>query len=213
MESPKLKAKQNDDLAMPVTSGNGEVTEVIGDLFDAPEGSCLIHACNTQGAWGAGIAKAFKQKYPAAFRYYRDHCLDYLDGKDTHNIVNLQDSNKSSISVRLPLGTALVIPPQSADYSNGQKKHWIICLFTSRSFGRRVDSPDLITNSTHAALKNLKMQLQNPEHQHGLQGAAPGKLYSCRFNSGLFAVPWEKTRGIVEEVGLSMTVVCPPGEA
>lgn len=63
------------------------ITEVEGDLFDAPDGAVLIRtymrfhldcfvadvsllptkdACNCKGSWGAGIAEAFRDKvsYP-----------------------------------------------------------------------------------------------------------------------------------------------------
>ena len=57
------------------------ITEVIADIFDAPEDSVLIRefcaimilkwklhtnykidACNCQGSWGAGVALAFKER-------------------------------------------------------------------------------------------------------------------------------------------------------
>lgn len=130
----------------------------------------------------------------------------------THSIPNFQPG-ESTMSVRLPLGTALVIPPQPGDCKGGRKRHWIVCLFTSRNYGVRVDSPDMIFNSTSAALQDLKSQLDTlrNDHQNG-ESPAPGRLYSCRFNSGLFAVPWMETRGLVENVGLDMTVVYPVEE-
>ncbi|KAF3891950.1 hypothetical protein GY631_4499 [Trichophyton interdigitale] len=38
------------------------ITEIEGDLFLAPEGAALIHACNCQGSWGKGIALEFKNR-------------------------------------------------------------------------------------------------------------------------------------------------------
>lgn len=35
----------------------------------------------------------------------------------------------------------------------------------------------------------------------------PSGLWSCRFNSGLFAVPWELSRKVLVEEGLTVTVV------
>lgn len=46
---------------------------VIGNLFDAPKGSYLAHACNCQGVWGSGIAKQFKEKFPKSFKQYKDN--------------------------------------------------------------------------------------------------------------------------------------------
>lgn len=41
----------------------------------------------------------------------------------------------------------------------------------------------------------------------------PGELWGCRFNAGLFGVPWERTREVLEEAGLVMTIVRPVGES
>lgn len=111
----------------------------------------------------------------------------------------------------MPLGTALVIPPQPEDYNSGSKKHWIICLFTSRGFGRRVDPPNTILNSTWAALRDLRCKLIDLL----IDGTelSPTALYSCQFNSGLFRVPWRRTQGLVESVGLRVTVVTPPTDS
>lgn len=113
------------------------------------------------------------------------------------------------ISERQPLGTALIIPPQAADARPGKKEQWIICLFTSQGYGTQVDPPELIINSTYAALRDLKEKLIDLR----LDGTEPSPkaLYSCRFNSGLFAVPWEQTKALVEDAGLRVTVVYPPG--
>ncbi|KAK4173496.1 hypothetical protein QBC36DRAFT_359834 [Triangularia setosa] len=67
-----------------------------GDLFDAPPNSVLIHACNTIGRWGGGIAATFKKHYPAAFEVYRDHCKKFTPDE--------------------LIGTALLIAPQSDKY-------------------------------------------------------------------------------------------------
>jgi len=53
------------------------VEYVTGDLFDiATSDSYLLHACNTQGVWSAGIAKQFSYKYPKDFEVYVKHCED-----------------------------------------------------------------------------------------------------------------------------------------
>lgn len=44
-------------------------------LFDAPEGSILVHACNAQGVWCSGIAAEFKEKYPQAYDDYKSFCF------------------------------------------------------------------------------------------------------------------------------------------
>lgn len=49
-------------------------TEVTGDLFklDLP---AIGHGCNCHGVMGAGIAKEFKDRYPAMYQEYRVHCF------------------------------------------------------------------------------------------------------------------------------------------
>ncbi|KAL1967467.1 hypothetical protein VTN77DRAFT_3252 [Rasamsonia byssochlamydoides] len=158
--------------------------------------------------------------------------------------------------VQLPLGTALIIPPQEDDPSlrsppaktrkvasrteevpekdkttnSTGKKHWIVCLFTSRNVGRYASSPEIILENTRRAVEDMKTQLAVLKKElesdviitttgDGKKSTAgddptrrPGDLWSCRFNSGLFGVKWEKTRRVLEEAGLEVTVVRPPGE-
>lgn len=105
-----------------------KVTTIKGNLFDAPKGSIIIHACNTRGVWGSGIAAAFAKKFPQAFAIYHDHC------------------NRLGPSL---IGTCLLIP--AGDYVIG-------CLFTSKSYGQYVDPPAKILKSTESALKDLIRQ-------------------------------------------------------
>jgi ADP-ribose 1''-phosphate phosphatase len=104
------------------------ISYVSGDLFSAPAGSILVHACNTKGSWGAGIALAFKQRFPDAFKVYRAHCQE----------------NGDSLA-----GTCLIIDGGS---------HYIACLFTSRAYGRNKDSPEQILTATDSALRDLMAQ-------------------------------------------------------
>ncbi|KAH8819129.1 putative ADP-ribose 1''-phosphate phosphatase [Xylogone sp. PMI_703] len=172
------------------------VTEITGDLFAlSPENAVLVRmvpseipaldiallmlvdACNTFGAWGAGIAVRFSRLYPAACQIYEEHCI-------TH---------------RRLVGTALLIPPQPGDSS----RHWIACLFTSRNAGSLRGSRKSILAATERALEDLKTQLE--QRKQGDQ--SPGEVWACRFNSENFGVPWDMTREVIEKVGLAMTVV------
>ena len=99
---------------------------VEGDLFTAPDDSILVHACNTLGSWGSGIALTFRQNYPAEFAQYQAHCV-------THG--------------QALVGTCLLIPGD---------KHDIACLFTSRAYGKRKDKPAEILTATRNALKYLE---------------------------------------------------------
>lgn len=111
---------------------------VPGDLFSAPSNIILVHACNTAGAWGAGIALAFREKYPAQYRVYKAHCEKYA---------RLEQSS-------LIVGTCLLIPGD---------RHDIACLFTSRGYGRRKDSPDEILSATRTAVQDLMGQNLNAQ--------------------------------------------------
>ncbi|KGO39501.1 Appr-1-p processing [Penicillium expansum] len=187
------------------------VQETPGDLFDAPNGAALIHACNCQGVWGAGIARAFRERYPAAYEIYRNHCLIYRDHPVTKMITDLRDEDlQPSLVVYRPLGTALLIPPQQSDFILHRRRHWIICLFTSEKYGIRVDSEDMIVNSTFAALQDLSRQLQLLSQQASeTSNERPQSLYSSRFCTGLFNVPWERITKLINTVGLHVNVYYP----
>ncbi|KAL3448682.1 hypothetical protein BJX65DRAFT_274181 [Aspergillus insuetus] len=182
------------------TSSN--VKEIVGDLFDMPEGTALIHACNCKGTWGGGIAKTFYKKYPAAFKVYQSFCADFE--KNPHYLTTTQPSG-GEVQVQLPEGHALIIPPQPADYEKRSgKKHWIICLFTSYGWGANVRSPAEILRNTETALADLKTQLRESQY------AEIAGLYACQINSVLFKVDWNLTKQKMEQAGLDITVVSLP---
>jgi ADP-ribose 1''-phosphate phosphatase len=104
------------------------IVTIKGSLFSAPKGSIIIHACNTKGMWGSGIAKAFAQLFPDARNIYAKTC---------------QEKGASL------LGTCLIIP--SRDY-------YIGCLFTSKNYGQYVDKPDKILLATRLAIADLILQ-------------------------------------------------------
>ncbi|KAH8692240.1 putative phosphatase [Talaromyces proteolyticus] len=173
------------------------ITEVEGDLFDAPDGAVLIHACNCLGSWGGGIAKAFQAKYPAAYEIYKEHCRDLRQSSRSQTLIHPDTGEEQD--VRFPLGTALIIPPQKEDYESDTpaKKHWIVCLFTSYAYGRSVSPPHIVlANSVHA-LRDMKRQLEEI-HRQG-KAEWDGKLHTCRFNSGLFRVRWEDSKAVLEK--------------
>ncbi|KAJ6521934.1 hypothetical protein DFH09DRAFT_1286991 [Mycena vulgaris] len=109
-----------------------KITHVKADLFAAPSGSILVHACNTKGSWGAGIAAAFQQKYPGAFAKYKNTC------------------KKHGAAL---LGTCLLIRGEHHD---------VACLFTSADYGRRVDGPAEILAATRKAVADLLAQNVDP---------------------------------------------------
>lgn len=120
-------------------------------------------------------------------------------------------------------GECFLIPPQREDYEQGnRRKRWIACLFTSVGYGKKNvrlnnpgrDAPDEILTSTHAALEDFRLQLE--EWARSNSGAEeefgpPGEIWSCKFNSGAFGVDWKETKTILEEeffgFGQTFTVV------
>lgn len=191
----------------------------------------ILDACNARGSWGAGIARDFARqvrpadlivirrllinthKYPWAYTKYRDYCLKWKGENILHDIPNLHATGDEAktISVRYPVGTALIIRPEASCFAPGVLP-WVICLFTSADYGNRVDSPDMILSNTNAALHDLRQKVDDMEKKRHLGVSAINELYACRFNSGLFGIPWAKTRELVDEValGLPLTIVYPP---
>jgi ADP-ribose 1''-phosphate phosphatase len=152
-------------------------------------------------------------QYPAAYEIYRKYCLDHLEKHVPHEIPDLHSqAPRASVEVDLPLGTALVIPPQQSDFPLHRRRHWIVCLFTSKEYGTHVDTEDMIINSTYAALLNLREQLETLYQLHpdsGVVEQAPSGLYSSRFCTGLFNVPWERIHRLIVDVDLRIKVYHP----
>lgn len=132
-----------------------------GSLFDAPKGSFVGHACNCQGVWGSGIAVEFKKRFKKSWDLYRETCM----------------ANLISQTPKRLLGTA---------YATAERDYGVVCLFTSFDYGKNVDSPEDILESTYLAINDLAMMY--PEIT---------ELHIPRINSGLFKVPWERTEEIL----------------
>ena len=144
-----------------------------GDIFAAPDHTVLIHACNTKGEWGAGIAVAFKTAYPNAYTAYREHCL--------------------SSATTVQTGTCLLIAP--CETGTGPK-HRIAYLFTSAEYGVKKDGPDEILKNTELAVRDLLVKLKQAKEN----GDNLGSLRMCKINSGKFGVQWERTEGVLEGI-------------
>lgn len=155
----------------PPDSKNFIITDRVGDIFDAPDGAVIIHACNCQGSWGAGIAAAFKQRYPKAFDNNVQHCK-----MNTPNSL---------------WGTALLIPPMEVK----GPRHYVGCVFTSRRYGRGKDSPAQILAKTGPAMEELVEMMRKATVKESIT-----EIRICQINSGLFSVPWEKSKRVIEEL-------------
>lgn len=126
-------------------------------LFDAPPGSTLVHACNANAVWGAGIAKEMKERFPYAYHRYEEECKTYpMIGEFTLDMDN---------------------------------SYWIASLITSDSYGSKVDNPEEILVHTTIALNEFCRSMDDNDKSI---------VYSNKFNSGLFKVPWERTEAILK---------------
>lgn len=150
-----------------------ELTYHQGDIFaEVPPGTVLVHACNTQGHWGAGIAKAFKQKYPEA---YIDH----------HNFCSKEHTKSNPV----PTGTAQLLGPRD------DKQHWIGCVFTSAKYGKGKDKPDMIVRNTAKSMPMLLELISQVNKE-------VAGIRMCKINSGKFGVPWKKTEEVLKNIEL-----------
>lgn len=120
---------------------------VQGNLFSAPKGSLLIHSCNAQGVWGAGIASQFRLRFPFAYEDYKEYCK-----RPAEEI----------------LGTARVFE---------EGGYFIASLVVSNQYGKRKDSPKDILNRTDSACRqlmrmtwasNVKPEVHMPKINSGL---------------------------------------------
>ena len=166
----------------------------------------VAHGCKCLGNWGAGIALELRELFPNAFKADRQSCQE------------------AQSRASLP-GTCLLIPYEttwpltSADPAAPMVS--IACLRTSLGFGRpnqRTNNPGLASKSlvlaqTRSALRNFRAQLE----EMGEEQQKEIVVWSPKFNSGAFKVPWEETEDIIEEVfagwaGKWLVLQAPPAQ-
>lgn len=144
-----------------------------GDIFaSCPPNTLLIHACNTQGHWGAGIAKAFKEHYPVAYKAHHIFC-----------------AKEHSKSYPVLAGTSQLLFPVDGEEGKGQ---WIGCVFTSAKYGKAKDKKDVILENTGAAMEMLLELVK--------MAGDVEVIRMCKINSGKFGVPWEETERVLKGI-------------
>lgn len=133
-----------------------------------------------------------------------------------------EEESKEPTVLKRPEGEVLVIPPQPGDYevedgrrSKRKRKvhgpHWVACLFTSVGFGKGRSGEEEVLRNTRLAVEELKRDVEgrNGSKSGVDEEIVMGELWGCRFNAGLFGVEWERTKGVLEDVGLAMKIVRP----
>ncbi|KAL8287841.1 hypothetical protein RB597_000070 [Gaeumannomyces tritici] len=158
-------------------------------IADIPAGAVVVHAANGLGAWGSGVAAALRASFPAAYRVYADFCAAAK--------VHPDDRWPARDAVA---GRCLLIPPQPGDVRRGGPAVTIACVFTSFGYGRPDagtgkpgrDPAGVILDQTSQALADLRLQLDEAAGT-----GEPVAVYSPRFNSGAFKVPWERTASLI----------------
>ena len=194
----QTRAEADDKTTPPPVSSNNDgrlvIVEEEGDIFNGGPNSIIVHACNCQGIWGAGIAKAFKQRYPQAYTEYHDLCKRRRE---------------------CLIGTAQLIPP------TGEGQHFVGCLFTSVYAGRRKGSPSEILKATKPAMQDLLNKIRDWNDSTGAAGRrlSVDQVRMCKINSGLFNVPWDQSKAKLEAIDVTKSgvkrvkVVSPPSES
>lgn len=138
-------------------------------LFDAPKESIIVHACNSQGMWGSGIAKPFAQNYPHSYVDYKNFCNRWNQERETAcGMAGFSEFHES-------------------------ENHWVGWIVTSHNYGPLKDSPEVIKINTTLALRELCKAIYRAHPDH-----SSIDIYSNKFNSGLFAVPWEDSELILK---------------
>lgn len=90
----------------------------------------ILHACNAEGKWGAGLALSLKNRFPKSYEEYQYWCDKF--GYDL-------------------VGSYMKLKPE---YDNQ-----IICLFTSASYGDNLPPMEIILANTRKAITALLASL------------------------------------------------------
>lgn len=83
--------------------------------------------------------------------------------------------------------------------------YYVVSLITSDGYGKHVSDAAAILHNTAEAIRVLKStidRLRSPTQEL--------KVYAVKINSGLFNVPWNATKRVLEAGEVDMTVLIPP---
>lgn len=143
-------------------------------LFDAPEGSVLVHACNMQGVWGSGIAVEFKKRFPNAFHQYKNACTQtglgrvlFKEQSESHrvgilitseNYGKLKDSKE-----QIKINTTLALNDLCTDYPFGLETFYSN-KFNSGLFGVPWEETELILKTILKRHPNIAWIVCDPNH-------------------------------------------------
>lgn len=151
---------------------HGDLLAVQPPEKDSKVINVLVHAVNCKGVWGAGVAKQFALKYPEAYKKYRSEC-----------------SREISYPENLLGGYGL------SCVSSAPQEMWVAWIYTSVEYGSKVSPPNEIVSATHVAIKSLVACFRRYYNEEWVI-----HFHSPKMNSGLFKVPWDQTKAVINEV-------------
>ncbi len=88
--------------------------------------------------------------------------------------------------------------------------YYVVSLITSEGYGKNLSDPATILHNTAQAIRILKSTTDRFKKQFP---ARELKVYAVRINSGLFSVPWDATKRVLEAGEVDITVLTPPSPA
>jgi len=88
--------------------------------------------------------------------------------------------------------------------------YYIVSLITSEGYGKHLSDPATILDNTAKAIRLLKSTTDRIRKQFPTREL---KVFAVKINSGLFNVPWDTTKRVLEEGEVDMTIMIPPSSA
>lgn len=169
-----------------------------GDLFTGLQpGTLLLHACNTRGVWGSGIALEFQSRYRHAYKSYESYCDHHLD--EPEKILGKTMLIAPDRSSAEPSASSPVIP-------------WIACLFVRLSYGPPTAAEKAygyekgILENTSSAIRALLEGLEYGINKGNLAEGAITEIRMPKINCGRFKVDWKLTEEVLKIIEVPVGV-------